>query len=334
LRIETLEEKLAAGNTVVPAPTSAPMLPESGLPIGSPAPTFGLPGLVGETLTLESLRSANKPVLLVFSDPSCGPCNALLPELGSWQRDHVTRLTLAVVSRGDPAANRAKRAEHGLTNVLLQRDREIAEAYQVVGTPSAVIVQANGTIGGSVAVGAEAIQALVARIVGQPSTPPTPVVVPTGSQSNPPEGQSIVPRVVGLGQPAPKLRLPDLRGKTVDLRDYRGTSTLVMFWNPGCGFCQRMLPDLKELEMNPPGVAPKLLVVSTGTVEANRALGLRTPVVLDQSGSVMQSFGVNGTPMALLVDARGNVASEVAAGAPAVLALARGEQGEKVAALV
>jgi peroxiredoxin len=49
-----------------------------------------------------------------------------------------------------------------------------------------------------------------------------------------------------VGEPAPELRLPDLTGKLVDLADLRGSKTLVLFWNPGCGFCQRMLDDLKR----------------------------------------------------------------------------------------
>jgi hypothetical protein len=52
---------------------------------------------------------------------------------------------------------------------------------------------------------------------------------------------------------------------------------------------------------------------------------LRAPVLLDQGSGVMSAFGANGTPMAVLGDAHGRVASEVAAGAPAVLALARGK---------
>jgi hypothetical protein len=50
---------------------------------------------------------------------------------------------------------------------------------------------------------------------------------------------------------------------------------------------------------------------------------LRSPIVLDQGGmSIGSKFGANGTPMAVLVDAEGKIASEVAAGAPAVLTLA------------
>jgi hypothetical protein len=66
--------------------------------------------------------------------------------------------------------------------------------------------------------------------------------------------------------------------------------------------------------------------VSTGTVEANQALGLKSTVVLDEGFTVAPKFGATGTPMAVLVDAEGNIASELAAGAPAVLALAGQKQ--------
>jgi thiol-disulfide isomerase/thioredoxin len=122
------------------------------------------------------------------------------------------------------------------------------------------------------------------------------------------------------------LSLPNLNGKRVHLSDFRGSPTLVLFWNPGCGFCQRMLADLKAWEAHPPKGAPKLLVVSTGSVEANRALGLRSTVVLDEQMSVGRTFGATGTPMAVLVDAQGKMASTLAAGAPAVLALAGQQQ--------
>ena len=114
-----------------------------------------------------------------------------------------------------------------------------------------------------------------------------------------------------------------MSGRSVELEDFRGQETLVLFWNPGCGFCQQMLPDLKEWEENAPGGAPKLLVVSAGTEEANKEMGLGSPVVLDQTFSVLRSFGATGTPSAVLVDADGKIASELAVGAPAVLELTK-----------
>ena len=85
---------------------------------------------------------------------------------------------------------------------------------------------------------------------------------------------------------------------------------------------QRMLEDLQAWETKPLKGAPQLLVVSTGTVEDNRALSLRAPVILDQGFSAGRQFGATGTPMAVLIDAQGRIASDVVAGGPAVLTLA------------
>ena len=124
--------------------------------------------------------------------------------------------------------------------------------------------------------------------------------------------------------PAPTLQLPDLTGKILDLSEFRGQRTLLLFWNPSCGFCEQMLPELRQWEERPPADAPRLLVISTGTVEANRAQGLQAPVLLDQNFSVGPRFGVGGTPSAVLVDADGKLASQVGIGAAGVWALAGG----------
>jgi hypothetical protein len=57
-------------------------------------------------------------------------------------------------------------------------------------------------------------------------------------------------------------------------------------------------------------------------------MGLRSTVVLDQNFSVGSAFGASGTPSGVLIDLKGKVASEVAVGAPAVLALAGASQAE------
>jgi hypothetical protein len=104
-------------------------------------------------------------VLLAFTDPNCGPCDALLADLARWLRELAARLTVVLISRGSPQANRAKSAARSLANVLLQRDREISDGYEAYGTPSAVLVRADGTVGSRVAQGAEAIRNLVQRTV-------------------------------------------------------------------------------------------------------------------------------------------------------------------------
>jgi hypothetical protein len=61
--------------------------------------------------------------VLLFTDPNCGPCTALLPEIGRWQREHSDVVTISLVSRGTLEENRAKTAEHGVERVLLQQGR-------------------------------------------------------------------------------------------------------------------------------------------------------------------------------------------------------------------
>ena len=60
-----------------------------GLKAGTAAPSFRLPRLDGGELSLEELRG--KRVLLVFSDPDCGPCNALAPRLEKFHRENTTK---------------------------------------------------------------------------------------------------------------------------------------------------------------------------------------------------------------------------------------------------
>lgn len=294
---------------------------EEGLPLGAPAPAFSLTGVHGETMTLDALRASGKPTLLVFSDPNCGPCNALLPDLGRWQREHAAKLTIAMISRGSADANRAKATEHGLNHVLLQKDSEVADAYETDGTPTGVIVRPDGTIGSNPAPGRDAIVRLVERAVE--GRLPTGAAAPRPARPAP--RPAAIPTPSNLGQPAPALSLPDLGGQTVELADLKGQPTAVLFWNPGCGFCNRMLPDLKAWEENPPAGAPKLLVVSTGDPEQNKAMGLTSPVVLDSGFSAGRAFGASGTPSAVLVDGDGKIASGVAVGAPSVLGLLRNE---------
>ena len=162
-RIEALETR----SGIVNMQTSAISSPSQslGLPVGWPAPAFSLHRLDDEPISLEALRAEGKPVLLLFSDPNCGPCNALMPTTALWQRQHASTLRTVVISHGSLETNRTKQQEYGLTEVLLQKDREVAAMYEAYGTPSAVLVLPDGRIGSALAPGAEAISALVSSAV-------------------------------------------------------------------------------------------------------------------------------------------------------------------------
>lgn len=314
-QVEVLEARLAhlpahapgSGTTNVARNGTGTLL---GLPIGSPAPAFVLPDLDGRPISLSGLLAPCRAVLLLFVDPSCGPCTALLPEAARWQREHAAAFALAVVSRGSVKENRKKvAAGNAFEHVLLQEKYALSERYSTVATPSAVLIRADGRVGSAVAGGAEAIKTLVAHTAAA-------VAPPVRAAS---AGRDPAPVI---GAPAPAVRLRGLDERWIELKDFQGQDTLVLFWNPSCGFCQRMLPDLKTWEEAEAPSKPRILVVSTGTPEANRAMGLKSPVVLDADFAIGRSFGAGGTPSAVLVDAAGKIGSGVVVGAQAVLALA------------
>jgi peroxiredoxin len=328
VRLDRIEAALANADIEIADDDEDEDEEEEGLAFGAPAPAFSLSGLYGETMTLDSLRAAEKPVLLIFTDPSCGPCNAMMGDVGKWQRDLAEKLTIAVISRGSLEDNRNKARQHNLTHVLMQKDNEVADAYQTFGTPTAVLVRPDGTIGSAAAGGAQQIRTLVKQAAeGKvPVAKPRLAALPRPTQAQRPAANAQAPRgIASIGKDAPVVELSNLDGEPVRLADFAGHPTAILFWNPGCGFCQRMLDDLKTWESDKPEGAPNLLVVSTGEVERNRELGLSSPVVLDSGFNVGRAFGASGTPSAVLVGADGKIASGLAVGGPTVISLLRNE---------
>ena len=290
LRIEALENK-------APVPVEAP---PPGLAMDSVAPGFSLKDLAGKKVTLDGLCQQGKPVLLLFSEPGCGACDAALPEVAQWQREYADRLLVVPISRGEAQANRAKSEKHGVGNMLLQVDREVAGAYLADNTPSAVMVR-DGRVASSLASGTDAIRGLVIH--------------------------AILPPSVTKGDAVPSLKLADLKGQVMDLGQLRGRRTLLLFWNPSCGFCQQMLEDVKAWERQPGKDAPELLIVSAGSPEDIRKQDFHSRVLLDPYFGASQVFNSGGTPSAVLIDEQGRVASDVGVGAPDVLAMARSAAG-------
>jgi thiol-disulfide isomerase/thioredoxin len=289
----------------------------SGLSIGSPAPSFELPRASGDLLSLDGMLEAGKPILLIFSDPKCAPCDALLPDIAHWEREYSDELAIALVSRDSKGSQSSK---YELKNVLIQQNREVAEAFHAQATPSAVLIKADGSIGSNVVMGSQAIAELIAKATG--TLAPIPLPVMPGTRHDHHSHSPSPSNSPTIGARAPFVSLPDLSGRTITLSDFTGRDTLVLFWNPRCSFCKEMLPTLKIWERDKPETSPELLIISVGTVEENRAMELRSTIILNQDFSTARTFGANATPSGVLVDARGMVASPLAIGAPAVLSLA------------
>jgi peroxiredoxin len=146
-------------------------LNRSGLKAGTVAPEFTLPRIDGGELSLSDLRGER--VLLVFSDPDCGPCDELAPRL---QELHLRRpdLQVLVISRRDADATRAKADSLGLTYpIVLQKQWEISLRYGMFATPIGYLIDEQGTVLIDVAVGVDPILALADEPRPSPAVEPS-----------------------------------------------------------------------------------------------------------------------------------------------------------------
>src|SRR5437868_3793663 len=96
---------------------------------------------------------------------------------------------------------------------------------------------------------------------------------------------SAAPRGPTVGTEAPAFELRDLAGHPRALSQWRGREVLLIFFNPSCGFCAKLAPDLVSLAAESDGL-PVPVVVTTGSVEENQRLlrEIRCPVLLDERG--------------------------------------------------
>jgi len=153
----------------------------------------------------------------------CGHCDALLPQVAGWQHQHRDRLTVALATRRSAGQKAATPQTHGLRDVLLQANREIAEAYQANGTPSAVLIAASGKIASPLAWGAQAITQLIhnATTSGLPAVPAAARAASAAgpsSQDKPgPAAGAAAPDLARTDQPVPAERGRRVQGQPVPI---------------------------------------------------------------------------------------------------------------------
>lgn len=323
VRLELLEENgVGVGNKAED--------PGLGLPEDTPAPEFELPDLDGNLISLSGILAqtadTKKAAFLIFTSPTCGPCQAMMPNYVEWQEKYADKLTLIIISQGTVEENRAKIKGYGVTYLLLQKDKEVADSFKVRGTPSGVAIRYDGGTYGKLAEGEDDIKALLKEFTADvESKLPNPLLV-----VNSPNNGMMFPVPPKIGEPAPDLALLDLDNNLIKLSDFRGTPTLLLFWNPGCSFCQGILKDLliweREREKKPVKGTPKLLVISIGGTKMDNDIGFKSTVILDDTNSsysVARWFKANGTPMGVLLDENGIVSSKLAEGATEVMELTK-----------
>jgi len=154
---EAIETKTERSPLRSERPLAESHIERNGLRAGTPAPGFRLPDLQGHTVSLDDYR--NRRVLLVFSDPQCGPCDELAPHLARLHQEHRNNgLGVILVGRGSQEENRSKAEQFGFQfPVVLQDKWKLSKEYGIFATPVAFLIAENGVIAKDVAVGKDAI---------------------------------------------------------------------------------------------------------------------------------------------------------------------------------
>ena len=135
--------------------------PQGGLPIGAPAPDFQIKDLNGRLVSFEQLLIKGKAMLFFFVSPTCAPCAALLPEIEVWQNELKSNLDFVFISSGKANENAEKLGGETFKQIFLQREMEVAELFNAKWTPTAVLINPDGTIASRLATGDKAIRELV-----------------------------------------------------------------------------------------------------------------------------------------------------------------------------
>lgn len=333
LRIEELEGLLGVGGqrtgTLGAAAHGSHVISTPvGLPIGSTLEPVTLKNLDGDDVALEGFRG--RQMVLVNWSPTCGFCDAIGPDLAAAGPDlERANATLVLIAHGDAAANRAMAEKYKIESpVLLLGDANVA-GFQALGTPTGLLVDAEGKVATTLAIGADQVPVLVADVAaaGAPAAEdpgPEPSDKKLRGMRNLSESR-LVRDGLKAGTVAPTFSLPDLDGNPVALEDYRGKRVLLTFTSPDCGPCDALAPHLARLHDGHAGNGLAVILVGRGDVEENRQKaaehGYEFPVVLQEGWKLSREYGIFATPVAFLIDEQGTISQNVAQGVEQIVAL-------------
>lgn len=314
-RIEMLEI-LSGENVSVDHDEAAD--PNNGLPIGAPLPEFELAKIGGGSIDSRSLADSGRPSLLFFVGPDCKPCASLYPEMEKWSEEFGDDIDLWVVSRGDAESNLAKFNGSLTDRLLLQSEREAAELLRARWTPTAILVGPTGRIASNPAVGDNLIRELMDKIrIRIDKATDEFIDVRVGSASG---------RKSFIGNLIPEFSVEDIHGHTVTDADLKGKEALAIFLAKNCRHCKQMAEEIVRREEGEHPNARDLFVFSDSDVETLRNYGLSSRVIYDPGFELAKSFGMYGSPSAVLINEEGRIVSESAIGQPNIWAL-RAETG-------
>lgn len=119
----------------------------------------------------------------------------------------------------------------------------------------------------------------------------------------------------GVGSMAYDFVLPDLNGREIELKSYRGKYVLLDFWASWCGPCRREMPNVVELYKSYKGKRFEVIGISLDKEEtlwkkAVKEMKMTWPQGCDLkawSGETVRKYNVQAVPRTFLLDPQGRV---------------------------
>lgn len=117
-------------------------------------------------------------------------------------------------------------------------------------------------------------------------------------------------------KPAPQFVQPDLNGRQIDLKSYRGKVVLLNFWATWCAPCQVELPRFEAWQKKYGAQGLQVVAVSMDDADAPvrrtvRRLRLGFPVLMGDAKIGDSYGGVLGLPITFLIDRNGVVVAKI-----------------------
>lgn len=124
---------------------------------------------------------------------------------------------------------------------------------------------------------------------------------------------------VQIGNAAPVFTLKTLDGRSIKLSDFRGQKVLLNFWATWCPPCKAEVPEFERFYQEHHKENIEILAVDIFAQEKGKEVvenfikdySMTYPVVLDESGSVANTYRVSAIPTTYVIDTKGIITHKV-----------------------